>query len=305
VKQKVELGNAVLKGVSRSFYLSIRLLPRLMREPVSIGYLLARASDTLADTEKVPAKLRMECLDLFLDALKNDTTREELLEMISSRFVQYQTNPKEKLLLEKLSDVFDWYDTVREWAWADIAEVMKPIVAGQKWDVQYFGIDKNKQIKSEKDLDTYCYQVAGSVGEFWGNVGQHAYKRFTTFTDDILKIKGVRYGKGLQLINILRDLPEDLEQGRCYLPDVSTKDTEKLLESTKKFRTQAREYLEQGLEYSTSLRQKRSRIATALPALIGLKTLDLMDEATWEDWQAGIKITRKEVRKCLWKAMTY
>ncbi|MFT5906209.1 MAG: farnesyl-diphosphate farnesyltransferase, partial [Cryomorphaceae bacterium] len=41
MQQKVDLGNAVLKGVSRSFYLTIRLLPRLMREPVSVGYLLA------------------------------------------------------------------------------------------------------------------------------------------------------------------------------------------------------------------------------------------------------------------------
>lgn len=272
---------------------------------MSIGYLLARASDTLADTEKVPAKLRLECLDLFMDALKDDRVREELLELISKRFVKYQTNAKEKLLLEKLGDVYAWYDTVREWAWKDIADVIKPIVDGQRWDVEFFGIDKNRQVKSEEDLDRYCYQVAGSVGEFWGNVGQHAYKRFSTFSDDILKIRGVRYGKGLQLINILRDLPEDLEQGRCYLPGIDTEDTESLVKATKKYRNQARKYLEQGLSYATSLRQKRSRVATALPALIGLKTLELMDEASWEDWQAGIKISRKEVRKSLFKAMTY
>lgn len=276
-----------------------------MQEAVSIGYLLARASDTLADTEKVPAKLRLECLDLFMDALKDDRVREELLELISKRFVKYQTNAKEKLLLEKLGDVYAWYDTVREWAWKDIADVIKPIVDGQRWDVEFFGIDKNRQVKSEEDLDRYCYQVAGSVGEFWGNVGQHAYKRFSTFSDDILKIRGVRYGKGLQLINILRDLPEDLEQGRCYLPGIDTEDTESLVKATKKYRNQARKYLEQGLSYATSLRQKRSRVATALPALIGLKTLELMDEASWEDWQAGIKISRKEVRKSLFKAMTY
>jgi len=276
-----------------------------MHEPVSIGYLLARASDTLADTEKVPAELRMECLDLFLNALKDDSTREKLEMLISKRFVKYQTNPKEKILLENLGDVFAWYDTVREWAWQDIAAVMKQIVAGQKWDVQFFGIDKNDQVKTEEDLDTYCYQVAGSVGEFWGNVGQHAYKRFSTFSDDILKIRGVRYGKGLQLINILRDLPEDLEQGRCYLPEIDYKDKTKLVKATKKYRIKSRKYLEQGLAYATSLRQKRSRIATALPALIGLKTLDLMEEASWEDWQQGIKISRKEVRKCLFKALTY
>ena len=85
-----------------------------MREPVSIAYLLARASDTLADTEKVPAKLRMACLDLFIESLKNETARVELLEMICKRFVKYQTDAREELLLKKLQDVFEWYDTVRD-----------------------------------------------------------------------------------------------------------------------------------------------------------------------------------------------
>ena len=41
---------AILKSVSRSFYLTIKFLPRPLREPVSLAYLLARATDTMADT---------------------------------------------------------------------------------------------------------------------------------------------------------------------------------------------------------------------------------------------------------------
>jgi len=39
----------VLKGVSRSFYLTLRVLPKKLREPIGLAYLLARTADTLTD----------------------------------------------------------------------------------------------------------------------------------------------------------------------------------------------------------------------------------------------------------------
>ena len=59
----------LLKNVSRSFYLSIRLLPREMREPISLAYLLARASDTLADSGELKADIRSELLSSFSELL--------------------------------------------------------------------------------------------------------------------------------------------------------------------------------------------------------------------------------------------
>ena len=302
MQQKVDLGNAVLKGVSRSFYLTIRLLPRLMREPVSVGYLLARASDTIADTEAVPAELRKECLSIFPEALNDEDTRERLCALLEAEFIVHQENQREKLLLTRLADVFGWYDTVTEQDWTAISDVMKPILEGQLWDVDFFVIQKKKQIKSTEDLENYCYQVAGSVGVFWGVVGRNADHRYSEYNEEQLKENGIKYGKGLQLVNILRDLPVDLENGRCYLPDVNPKDTKAVMKAAKKWRKKARRYLEQGLTYSSTLRQKRTKMATALPAIIGLKTLDLIDEATWEQWEKGIKVSRKEIRKSLLQA---
>ncbi|MGJ8654957.1 MAG: phytoene/squalene synthase family protein [Akkermansiaceae bacterium] len=305
MQQKVDLGNAVLKGVSRSFYITIRLLPRLMREPVSVGYLLARASDTIADTEAVPAELRKECLSIFHESLKDEEVREKLLALLDEKFIEHQENEREQLLLTRMSDVFGWYDTVTEQDWIAISDVMKPILEGQLWDVDYFAIQGKKQIDSEEALDKYCYQVAGSVGEFWGVVGRNAYHRYSEYDAEQLKQYGINYGKGLQLVNILRDLPADLENGRCYIPDVDTKDTKAVMKATKIWRKKARRFLEQGLTYSSTLRQKRAKMATALPAIIGLKTLDLMDEVTWEEWEKGVKITRKEIRKSIWQAVCH
>ncbi len=305
MEQKVDLGNAVLKGVSRSFYLTIRLLPRLMREPVSVGYLLARASDTIADTEAVDAEVRKDCLSIFHQAMKDEEMRDKLCGILEEKFIEHQENEREKLLLTRMADVFGWYDTVTEQDWIAISDVMKPILKGQRWDVDFFAIQKKKQIESDEDLETYCYQVAGSVGEFWGIVGKNAYRRYSEYDSDQLKKYGINYGKGLQLVNILRDLPTDLENGRCYIPNVDAKDTKAVMKASKVWRKKARRYLEQGLTYSSTLRQKRAKIATALPAIIGLKTLDLMDDVTWDQWEQGIKISRKEIRKSVWQAICH
>ena len=45
---------SLLKSVSRSFYLTLRVLPTGMRDPVGLAYLLARAADTIADTSLIP-----------------------------------------------------------------------------------------------------------------------------------------------------------------------------------------------------------------------------------------------------------
>ena len=56
------LGN-LLRQVSRSFYLSLAILPSTLREPIGLAYLLARAADTIADTELVARKDRLAHLE--------------------------------------------------------------------------------------------------------------------------------------------------------------------------------------------------------------------------------------------------
>jgi farnesyl-diphosphate farnesyltransferase len=55
----------LLKGVSRSFYLTLRVLPAGMRDPVGLAYLLARAADTIADTALLSPEKRLEFLLAF------------------------------------------------------------------------------------------------------------------------------------------------------------------------------------------------------------------------------------------------
>src|ERR1700728_3271031 len=59
----------LLKGVSRTFYLSVRFLPTRIRLAIALGYLLARASDTIADTNQLPAAERIKLLARLLSSL--------------------------------------------------------------------------------------------------------------------------------------------------------------------------------------------------------------------------------------------
>lgn len=314
----------ILKHVSRSFYLSIRVLPRAMREPVSLGYLLARASDTLADTTDLGADLRAELLDEFSAILQGQDGSDWLRRLLSD-VVPRQTHDGERALLTHMGDIIDWFRSLanapaphssEHYApnsgmeksigarhHAAILTVMGHILRGQKLDIERFEQRDDFRFTLDAELEEYCYLVAGCVGEFWTDVGEIALGNFSRMESSRLRRWGANYGKGLQLINILRDLPEDLGNGRCYLPGVDPEDKEALLEESSRWRARARKYLEEGQCYAQSLIHRRTRAATALPGMIGVQTLDLMDQADWQGLSSGIKISRNEVYRCAWQAL--
>lgn len=57
-----EVIGPLLRDVSRSFYLTLRVLPSEIRPQISLAYLLARATDTIADTKAVPRAKRLAAL---------------------------------------------------------------------------------------------------------------------------------------------------------------------------------------------------------------------------------------------------
>src|SRR6187399_1494422 len=70
------LRTTILRSVSRSFYLSIRLLPQQLREPIALAYLLARTTDTVADTTRIPGTARMKALKMLSDGIQGKASRE-------------------------------------------------------------------------------------------------------------------------------------------------------------------------------------------------------------------------------------
>ena len=118
---------------------------------------------------------------------------------------------------------------------------------------------------------------------------------------------GKRYGMALQLINVLRDAGADLRAGRCYFPEYELSAAHltavQILSEPERFQPIYRSWLEKakrgvecGMQYSRAIQNWRVRAATVLPALIGARTLALLDAAGLTALQRVVKVPRREVR---------
>ena len=127
----------ILRSVSRSFYLSIRLLPVQLREPIALAYLLARTTDTVADTAQISGSVRMETLKLLSNGIQGTASRDVVVELIAS-FVSLQENVSERQLLESLPDCLACLEGMEHADRNDIRLVLEKITRGQMLDLQRF-----------------------------------------------------------------------------------------------------------------------------------------------------------------------
>lgn len=311
-----ELGGKLLASVSRSFYLTLKALPKALREPISLAYLLARTADTIADTVEVPEALRMECLRAFDGVIRVPDREVEvrLAERLAKAFAAYQTDAAEKRLMEVVGESLAWLGTMRGEARAAVLEVLERIIAGQILDIERFpGDGRLRSLKTAEELDDYTWRVAGCVGEFWTRLCaselEAAFEEGVSV--DEMVVDGIGMGKALQLINILRDVGKDMKLGRCYLPEEEW--IEVGIESAEQIRAESgklkpvwerwtREcdgHLEAGLRYVCRLRDAKLRYATALPLMLAFGTLRKLRAASWEEVLGGVKISRLDVARLL------
>ena len=128
---------AILKSVSRSFYLTIRFLPRPLREPVALAYLLARATDTIADTATIPVDARLTTLRDLARVIAGELDF-SAVEASLREFAEQQSQPNERRLIENLRACFDWLERVSADDREDIRAVLQTIVRGQQLDLERF-----------------------------------------------------------------------------------------------------------------------------------------------------------------------
>ena len=132
-----QLETTILRSVSRSFYVSIRFLPAQLREPIALAYLLARTTDTVADTAKISRSVRTETLKMLADGIQGKASREVVVDLITS-FVPLQENESERQLLESLPDCLAWLEQMEQTDRTDIRVVLEKIAHGQMLDLQRF-----------------------------------------------------------------------------------------------------------------------------------------------------------------------
>ena len=211
----------LLASVSRSFSLTIRLLPEPLREPITVGYLLARAQDTVADTPNVPAATRLEHLRALLEMVRYGADA-EVLPTLQRALAAKQKHDGERDLIKQLGGCLARLEALPADDRWELRRTLARIGYAQELDLLRFGEGTSaepKTLASAAELDEYTYLIAGCVGELWTRLCQrHLPAGWSKLGEaDMLKL-GKRFGQGLQMVNILRDLPEDLANGRCYLP---------------------------------------------------------------------------------------
>lgn len=296
-----ELGGQLLASVSRSFYLTLKALPKELREPISLAYLLARTADTIADTASVDAAIRLDCLERYCALVRGSGDLQSLADMLIRQFCPQQSDDAERRLMEKFADGIAWMRTMQPAPLAAIQSVLEHIIDGQMLDIRRFPSDGQlRRLASAKELDEYTWLVAGCVGEFWTLLCASELPASLDPAVSTAQMQewGARMGKGLQLINILRDIGEDTRDGRCYLPcqpeDIQTEWSLWLQTCT--------EHLECGLRYVQHVAHGKLRYATALPLLLGIQTVAKMRTSTWDKIQQGVKISRLDVASILAQA---
>ena len=306
--ERKDLRGPVLRSVSRSFYLSLRILPEGLRDPLSLAYLLARATDTIADTPEPPVALRMEALGQLASAIQGSSGG-EMVAPLRESFAPLQSDEAERTLIEKLPGLLGWLDELQAGDRDEVRDVLEKINRGQRLDLERFDAS-TRALGTAAELDEYTYLVAGCVGEFWTRLCFAHVKKFTERSESEMRELGKGYGQGLQLINILRDAGNDLRNGRCYFPADELQsfgvapaeildDPARIEPVVAKWRDNAERGLEAGIEYACAIQNRRVRFATALPALIGARTLALLREAGPETLVHRVKVPRGEVRKMI------
>jgi farnesyl-diphosphate farnesyltransferase len=309
--------NNLLRATARSFYLTLRVLPGVIRPQIGLAYLLARTSDTIADTEIVPLDQRLAALQKLRERMLGQSSAPLNL----GELAKQQGSPAEQVLLEKVEGSLA---ALQKFSAADqklVREVLTIIMGGQELDLRRFAgasAEKIVALETAAELDDYTYRVAGCVGEFWTKLCRAHLFPNTRLDEKQMTADGIRFGKGLQLVNILRDLPADLRKGRCYLPTEKLEPARLLPETAlspaneARFLPLFREYLDKaeshltaGWSYTNTLPfgQFRVRLACAWPILIGVRTLEKLRAANVVELQQRVKVSRVEVRRMMTRSV--
>jgi len=206
-----------LRQVSRTFSRPIEVLPGDLRKAVTCGYLLCRVVDAVEDNESFTIGERDQRYRGFHDVIQraSDATKFE------QSWSGVQGSPPEELALcSQIHRVVAVLDTVpfemREAVLRWVTEMARGM---QIYSHRSADADGIIAPATSDDLQRYCYFVAGTVG--------HMLTELFVLEMDLEPDSAVAqqlaehseaFGTGLQLVNILKDITDDLHRGWSFVP---------------------------------------------------------------------------------------
>ncbi|GAB3046524.1 squalene/phytoene synthase family protein [Virgibacillus ainsalahensis] len=251
----------VLKATSRTFYIPIKLLRPTLRKTVASAYLCMRAIDEIEDHEQLDNETKQHLLRSTSESLKTQFDRKAYYQLIK---------PYEACLPEVTMRLGDWIDFCPVRIVEKVKESTSIMAQGMAdW------VEKEWRIKTKADLDDYTYYVAGLVGVMLSDIWEW---HDGTQTD---RDQAIAYGRGLQLVNILRNQEEDAQRGVRFVPD--NWEREDLF-------TYASDNLKQADQYIEDIKNRNIILFCKVPLALAKKTLNAM--------QSGKeKMSRNEVEQ--------
>ena len=276
----------LLLETSRTFALSIPLLPEPTRRATCLAYLLFRISDTFEDASTWTREDRIGALHAWCDVLRAPATWEGEARRLSQEWLAKEPSKHAGYLRlvatipEVLNEVGQLSTERRDIVIAHAirsAEGMANVLGNA-------GDDGTVQLTTLEELRAYCYIVAGIVGELLTSLFLHDAPQLASEAD-VLRMHERAFGEALQLVNILKDEEDDASEGRAFLPGGIRRSDVLAL---------ARQDLAEANAYTAALARGGAPSGfvafTAMPAELATKTLDGV-EATGP----GTKVSRAVV----------
>ncbi|MEO5573262.1 MAG: phytoene/squalene synthase family protein [Gammaproteobacteria bacterium] len=203
----------LLKGVSRTFALTIPQLPSALRKVVSNAYLLCRTMDTIEDEPcLLPAQKRLFGQRLVGVVAGEHSAQQFAAEL--SPLLSASTIPDEHELIRCMPQVIAITLSFNESQREALLECVRVMSEGM---VEFQHMQTAQGLRDLAQLNRYCYYVAGVVGEmltrlFCDYLPALAQRR------EALMVLAVSFGQGLQMTNILKDIWDDKRRDACWLP---------------------------------------------------------------------------------------
>lgn len=273
----------LLVKTSRTFGVSIPILPEPWRKQVTIAYLLFRIADTFEDADRWGAQKKLDALALFNRMLTEPAAVPK--EWISDPPCEHAGYLE---LLEETPFVLAQLKTLDADPRRCVIDYTRRTIGGMSEYVSRTDEHGTLRLTGMDDLRHYCYYVAGIVGEMLTElflIGQKASARQKKAVLEQARL----FGEGLQLVNILKDSASDAKVGRYYLPES--------IERAKVLKL-ARESLVAARDYTINLYKGGAPGGVIgfliLPLVLAWATLDRV-----EAHGSGAKLTRPEVLRLL------
>ncbi len=209
---------ALLPQVSRTFAISIEGLPDPLRDAVRVAYLLCRAVDTIEDEPRMAPADRAVLFDAFDALLADDTIDPAPFESLCAR-ARLGAGAPDGELCRGAGAVFRAFRRLPLAQRQAIRPHVQEMSSGMRaYCARADAAGGALRLDDLEDLERYCYFVAGTVGNLLTALFEPAVPALSEAARAAVRARAVSFGLGLQMVNIVKDVAEDLERGVCFLP---------------------------------------------------------------------------------------